>query len=308
MARKGVFVLALLLAVSMLASAAHADKYDLKLERLYVFDTPENKWVKRGENFFENLMGDMGAALAPRFLGPASTTGALGFQIGLNLSFTNIDENGEHWKAAMTPYDDKGQPLGTNPDGTAARGADSYLTTWQVYARKGLPFSLEVGGTITGLAKSGLVGVGLELKWAALEGFRKLPEIAFRGAVSTFLGTEDYALLLAGGDVIISKDISIGGLFQLSPYLGYNMLYVHGSSNVVPLVARKDPNASYSASQDVPFVVDEQGVFDPANVFRHYIVMGVTVIATVVNCGFEFGIAPADSAQHSISLRLGVDF
>ena len=307
MAKNGVILLALLLGVCWAAPAAQADKYDLKLERLYKRNE-SGAWVKRGENFFSDLMGDMGSALAPRFLGPASTTGSLGFQIGLNMAFTNIDENAEYWKAVVTPYDDMGNSIANNPAGPGAEGADSYLTTWQVYARKGLPFSLEVGGTITGLAKSSLVGVGLELKWSALEGFKKLPEIAFRGAVSTFLGTEDYSLLLASGDIMISKDIPIAGLFVLSPYLGYEFLYVHGSSNVVPLVAKADPNSTPATGTAVPFVVDEQGVFLPANVYRHYIVLGVTMIATVVNVGFDYSVAPADAKQHSFSLRLGVDF
>ena len=245
----------------------------------------------KDENWFKELMGDMGSALAPRFLGPGATSGALGFKLGMNYSITNIPENAKHWQNAMSPAGGDSDPAVSNPE-----GADSYLQTFQFHVRKSLPFSAEVGGTVTKLMQSNLWGIGLELKWAALEGFRFAPEIGIRSAVSTFQGSKDYAILVASGDFTVSKVLGIAGLFKLAPYLGYNFLYVHGSSNVIALP---------KIDGDINEI--EQQVLPNANVFRHYIAFGFQVVATVVNAGFEVTI-PANSDQHSFSWRLGVEF
>lgn len=291
MLRKAAALLTVALVFVAYLPTARADKYDLKLSRLFSKSVSGNKitYKVKGADYFEQLMGDMGSALAPRFLGPGATTGSLGFRLGFNYAITNIPENSDAWVNVMSPTGDIGDPAVANPE-----GADSYLQTIQFHVRKGLPFSAEVGGTITKLLQSDLWGVGLELKWAALEGFRFAPEIAFRGAISTFQGSKDYALLVASGDVIISKMIGIAGLFKLGPYLGYNFLYTHGSSNVIAL-----PKAGNQ--------VDQQ-VFPSANDYRHYIAFGFQVVATVVNTGFEVAISPADVEMHSFSWRIGVDF
>jgi len=287
MVRKGAFILALLVVAAAFPTTASADKYDLRLARL--FEKSGSYWTYKNVDYFERIMGDMGAALAPRFLGPGATFGSLGFDLGVNYSITNIPENADHWVQVMTPTGLPGDAPVNN-----AEGADSYLQTVQFSVRKGLPFSAEVGGSITKLMQSNLWGVGLELKYAALEGFTFAPEIAFRAAVSTFLGSRDYSILLASADANISKKIGIAGLFKLAPFLGYNFLYTYGSSNVIAV--------------DTTGGKVEQQVFGNANVFRHYVVFGFQLVATVVNTGFEAGISPADSDQHSFSWRLGVEF
>jgi hypothetical protein len=287
MPRRVGFLLVMLWTWTAAVPVAHADKYDLRLSRL--FKKEGVSWMMKNENWFQDLMGDMGSALAPRFLGPGATIGALGFRLGMNYSITNIPEDADHWIHAMSPAGNDSDPKVSNPE-----GADSYLQTLQFHVRKSLPFSAEVGGTITKLMQSNLWGVGLELKWAALEGFRFAPEIGIRSAVSTFQGSKDYAILVASGDLTFSKVIGIAGLFKLAPYMGYNFLYIHGSSNVIAL-----PKVGGEI---------EQQVLPNANVFRHYIAFGFQVVATVVNTGFEVTIAPANSEQHSFSWRLGVEF
>jgi hypothetical protein len=344
MVSKRVSLLAAALLVLLTAGESRAEDklYDLKLERFWTREAtyePANNadyggveykrvsahWKRADQEQFDNLMGDIGSALAPRFLGPGASTGMLGFQFGVNFSFTNIPENSDHWKTVMTSqqeklYKDKDYPDGTNvadsdirqvvalePGKTMTR-PDSYLSTWQLYVRKGLPFSLELGGSVTGLMKSSLVGVGMELKWAPLEGYRNAPEIALRGALSTFLGTQDYSLLVASGDLMISKEIGIAGLFQLSPYIGYEFLYIHGSCNVVPTVYNARPKDKNTDQYVDYYKTAQEDPFEAANVFHHYIVMGLQAIITVVNVGFDFSLNPADTQNHSFSLRLGLDF
>ena len=275
-------VLYLVLATAFVSQSAYAGKYDLELDRLWKYDYQKSTFVLRGDDYFEGLMSDVGTALAPRFLGPAATFGSLGFQISMDYSMTNIPENATRWQTVMTDFG--------APAGTVQEGADSFLHTLQLHVRKGLPFSVEVGGTFTKLLKSDLWGVGLELKFAPLEGFENLPELAFRASVSTFLGTRDYSLLTSGFDAIVSKKIGLAGLFKLAPYVGYNLQYVHASSNVIALY--HDQNM-------------DQAVFGSANVLSHFVIIGFQVVATVANLGFEVALT---QGVQTYSFRLGVEF
>ena len=149
--------------------------------------------------------------------GPAATLGALGFDLAYEIAFTDINQSAQHWQDAM-------------PDGVVA---DDMLTTHRLHLRKGLPFSMEVGGSLGFLQDSDLTTVGLDLKYAAVEGFRLLPDLAFRTNIHTVLGAADVHMLLTGGDVILSKEFGVAGLFRLSPHVGYNLVYVYGSSHQV---------------------------------------------------------------------------
>ena len=264
----------LLAALIALPAPARAAKYDLKLSRLANSDGSK---LPGADRHFQRLMGDLASVLAPRFLGPATTTGALGFQIDLDYSFTDIQENAERWRAIMRGDD---------------TGAHSILHALQVHVRKGLPFSTEIGGIFTKLIDSDLWGIGLEVKVAPLEGFRKLPEVAFRASVNTFLGARDYSLLTATGDMQISKEIGIAGLFKLSPYGGYAFQYAYANSNVVSVF-------SMDGSTTTPIT------FSTANEFLHYGILGFQVVAVVFNAGFETALS---KNVQSYAFRIGVDF
>ena len=268
----------LLLAVLALPAPARAAKYDLKLSRLANSDGSK---LANADQHFQRLMGDLASVLAPRFLGPATTTGALGFQIDLDYSFTDIQENAERWRAVMRGEDS---------------GAHSILHALQVHVRKGLPFSTEIGGIFTKLIDSDLWGIGLEVKVAPLEGFRKLPEVAFRASVNTFLGARDYSLLTATADMQISKEIGIAGLFKLSPYVGYAFQYAYANSNVVSVF---NMNSSITPTPSTPIT------FSTANEFLHYGVLGFQIVAVVFNTGFE---AALSKDVQSYAFRIGIDF
>lgn len=262
-----------------------ADKYDLKLDRLWEVDPQTGNVVMRGEDFFKNLMGDLGSALAPRFLGPAATLGSLGFQIAVDFSMTNIPENSERWKTVMTDW---------TGGASQQEGADNFLNAIQVHVRKGLPFSTEVGGTFSKLLRSNMWGVGLEFKITPLEGFASFPEVALRGNVGTYLGARDFSLLTAGFDFIISKKLGIAGLFKLAPYVGFNLLYTHAASNVILVYDKYNPDKQ-----------PQQEVFSPIDDFRPNAVFGFQLTAVVFNTGFE---ATVGDKVETYSVRIGVDF
>jgi len=125
--------------------------------------------------------------------------------------------------------------------------------------------------------------------------------LSLRGSVSTFLGTRDYALLTAGADAILSKKIGIAGLFKVAPYVGYSFLYVHGSSNVVlTFCDDRDPKTNGPCTE-----LPEQQVFDAANEFKNFFIVGFQIVGAVANGGFE---AAVTSGFQTYSLRIGVEF
>ncbi len=77
MAQRTISLSVLILALVAFAPQANAGRYDLDLSRLWTGNTTG----KEATLLAEGLMGDLGAALAPRFLGPAATYGSLGFQL-----------------------------------------------------------------------------------------------------------------------------------------------------------------------------------------------------------------------------------
>ncbi len=261
------------------AAWAEGDLYDLEFNRLV-------NQTELDQNGFNHVVRDMAIAMAPKFLGPAATLGSLGFEIAYEMSWTDIVENSDHWQTVIA---DGKQP-------------DSSLTTMQVHIRKGLPFSLEIGGNLTHLFKSDLWGVGLDVKFAPIEGFRYLPDVAFRANVNTILGAGDIHLLLAGGDMIVSKEFGIAGLFRLAPYTGYNLIYLLGQSHQIAFF----PTGTGSTSTD-PCDGETSCVhlFDDVSEVVHRGVVGLQFVAAYVSLGAEVALT---SDTQTYTMHVGADF
>ncbi len=174
--------------------------------------------VHADNELFKDFAREFGLVMAPKFLAPAETLGQAGFSVGVDASFSTIDNSKEHWKKA-------------SPE--PGKVPDSMLSTMQVHVRKGLPFSFELGGTMTTLFDSNTIALGGELKWAFNEGFYYLPDIAVRGSVNRLLGSRDLDLLTGGVDVSVSHPFGIGGMVNVTPYAGWSLLFVNASSHVL---------------------------------------------------------------------------
>ncbi|NUN15984.1 MAG: hypothetical protein HUU55_20345 [Myxococcales bacterium] len=275
------------LLVSHATSAA--DTFDIEFNRLGTATVEGNDVnVRLNQVHFDNVVRDLGVAMAPKFMGPASTLGALGFEVGFELSWTDINETSTYWKNAVD-----------SPDST--------MQTMQIHLRKGLPFSLEVGGTITHLFNSELWGVGLDVKFAMLEGFRSLPDFAIRGNIHTILGANDINILLSGGDAVLSKEFGIGGVLRVAPYIGYNLVYIHGSSHAITFFTEA---AAGSGSGGCPNGTDKKlcsrvALFDDVDEIVHRGIIGFQLVTTVLSVGFEIAIA---KDTQTYTTHLGVEF
>ena len=237
------------------------------------FDIDANQFVVPGTSGptpdttnFERVMAEIGVATGPKMIGPARTLGLLGFDIGYTVGLTNINEGATYWKL---PY---AREAGNAT--TASRTAGGLLPSMQLNLTKGLPFSFQIEGLITHLFSSSVWALGLNLKWALLEGYRYAPEISISTNVGTLTGTTNYTLLTFGGAVLVSKHFGVGGIVELNPYAGYHALAGRCASEVLYYFAD-------GSAKPRTFVV-------PPQLFvRNLGVIGLVITGGIVSGGFE---------------------
>lgn len=280
----------LVLSALSLASVARADPMDLALNRLSLFNnTPWRnggvtydpaRWVYRGgcglagtadagmgmgqayaqclpdNELWANLVNELGAALAPSINTPAMTLGLAGVYVGYELGVTGLNRNSAYWTRGT-----EGSASSNVGSGTASirdRG-DAAAIVSRLHVRKGLPFGFELGTQASYLHSSSIWAIGLDLRWSPFEGFRRgvgyLPDLAFRGAVSTVVGQRQLNLTVAEADVSLSKRFTLGGSVRLTPVLGAQMLFIFGDSGVVDLTPTRSA-FSECPRQSVRYIAD----------------------------------------------------
>ncbi len=216
-------------------------------------DNPNNFACQPDNAAFANLVSELGFAMASNAFHPARTTGFGGFALSLDASFTKINNDAfscsvpgaapnacpagaqqtQYWhQGTRGPTDASGSFTSTNSS------PDSLLQIYSLKARKGLPLGFEVTGVLGYMANSTLWMLGADVRWAPFEGFRTgpggiLPDISVGGGVRTVMGTDKFSLTTVGADVELSKPIPIADTFSLTPYVGFQRLYVFANSTVI---------------------------------------------------------------------------
>lgn len=239
-----------LLVALWLPGALVAGTYDIDANQFYVLQGTK---LVPDSGSFERVMAEIGVASGPKMIGPARTLGLLGFDVGYTVALTNINEGSAYWKRAT-------------------KSPSNFLPTMQINLAKGLPFSFQIEGLITHLFASGVWAMGLNVKWALLEGYRYLPEVSVSTNIGTLMGTKNYTLLTFGGAVLVSKRFGIGGIVEINPYAGYHALAGRGASEVLYHFVGNEPKT---------FVIN------PVLFVRHLGVAGLMVTGGIVSGGFE---------------------
>ena len=150
---------------------------------------------------------------------------------------------------------------------------------------------------------SSMWGVGIDLKFAPVEGYKYIPDVAFRGNVHTVLGARDMTLLLTGGDVTVSKEFGVAGVLRITPYGGYNLVFIHGESHPVTFFS---PNPGCIPAGGGTANCSRVELFGNTNQFVHRAIVGFRLVAAYVSTGFELAYAGANLLTYTI--HLGVDF
>jgi hypothetical protein len=194
---------------------------------------------------FQNLVSELGFAIAPTALHPARTTGFGGFEFGIEASYTKINQDASAGGIQYWHLGTQGAVDPTTGQNQQNLSPDSILQVYSLKARKGFPLGFEVIGDVSYIANTVMWTAGGDVRWALMEGFRTgwpayLPDVSVGGGVRTLTGTSKFSLTTVGIDAQISKPITLGDTSVITPFVGYQRLYIFGDSNTVDLTPNTD--------------------------------------------------------------------
>jgi len=151
---------------------------------------------------FRLLSEDLGAALSYHAQTPAEPLGITGFDIGVGVTATRM------------------QNAAVLQDATSD-DADTTLYVPTLRVHKGLPAGFDIGLTYAAIPGSNIRYTGGELRYAILKGGVASPALAVRGAITKLSGVDQLAFDTRGLDISISK-----GFGFLTPYAGIGRVWI----------------------------------------------------------------------------------
>ena len=203
---------------TMLAGAAVlASPNDIHLVQLGNPTTGGPAFSAAANGNFQAFVKEFAAGLSSYTLTGTHTLGYNGFAISAELGVVSFSEG-------------TGSGEFTLPTEKKFSGP---LLLPSVHVRKGLPWSMELGARATWIDKSQMAAGTLEGRWAITEGYRMLPEVTLRAYATKLFNARDLNLWTAGTDLSVGKRFAIGGMVTLSPYLGWNLGFDHGTTGRV---------------------------------------------------------------------------
>jgi hypothetical protein len=218
------------------ASAARAEPLDVDLSRLGPPDAAvwstlagdpaalgaDPAALARGaRQRFAILSADTALALSSSLLQPAATTGHSCWAADLEIGTAATHSAAK----GATALGYSASPWG------GARMQPASVFVPSAHVRKGLPFSVELGGRFIYLAMSNAFAGQGEAKWAFVEGIDALPDVAVRGAYTQLFGVKDWNLSTFDLDLMVSKRFGFMGVTSLTPYLAGRLTWVNASSD-----------------------------------------------------------------------------
>ncbi len=250
---------------------------------------------------FQKLGNELGISLAPRPLAPAETLGVSGFEFAFVTVHADISEEESYWR---------GQPGSPVLRGVAdGNGVPGGFWIPTLHIRKGLPMSTELGITASYLAFSEMFLLGVETKIGIHESYyRWVPSLALRGAVGTLFGSADIKLTTIETDILASLPIGIDGIVQLTPYLGYGMVFVDVISGIIDETPYDVQPADQNGRSDGSLYVFERLNWHENR--SHRVIMGLRANYAFFELTYEIdiGIVPiADKTLQSHSIKIGFD-
>jgi hypothetical protein len=260
---------------------ANAGKYDLDLTGL---GSASGGSIQQDDAAFRSLSSELGNAMHPNPMDPADSLGLSGFALSADFTLNTISGDQSYWRD------------------TAQNTPDNVAPTVQIMGRKGLWPGIEVGGGARHLFDSrmwSMVGYG---KIAFHEGFHHLPipSIALRGSFGRLLGAKDFNMTTAAAAISISHVFGLGKTFSLTPYLGYEALFILSRSTVIDATPNCDefPDGYNQTCPGNDPTAPSEFVFKDAGVIvRHRPHLGVRMIFAVIRLGFEAMFVPGGATN-----------
>lgn len=154
---------------------------------------------------FENVIANLGAAMHYKSVAPGEALGVLGADVSFELSATDAET--DLFELA-------------GGDGADLSGS---LVLPRLHAHKGLPFGIDIGGVVGALADTDLTMVGVEVRFALLDGGLVTPALALRASASRVQGSTEIDLDNAALELTVSK-----GFLMFTPYAGAGLVRSRG--------------------------------------------------------------------------------
>lgn len=187
-------------------------------------------------------MNQWGIAFAPTAMHSARTVGFGGFHFSIEGAVTKIDDGARYWR------------LGTQGPKDPTTGASSIINdsppssvqVWSMKLRKAFGFGLEITGSVGFMPDTSILVGGTDIRLSLLEGFREgiggiFPDVAAGGGVRTITGVSAFQLSVASVDVQISKPLPIADSSIITPWIGWQMVFMFADSNLIDLTPATDP-------------------------------------------------------------------
>jgi hypothetical protein len=165
---------------------------------------------------FRSLSEDLGAALSYKPVAPGEPLGLLGFDIGLELTATDLQSS--------NVYD---RVTGDSTD---------YLIVPKLHVHKGLPLRLNVDAFYSTVPDSNIELFGGAIGFSLIEGGVAMPALTVRATATKLSGVDGLDLDTKGVELTISKGFAI-----LTPYAGIGYVDVTSKpTGVAALGLRKE--------------------------------------------------------------------
>lgn len=161
---------------------------------------------------FKAFSEDLGSALSYKAITPPTPLGVTGFDLGLEVTSTQIQSKSIWTKA------------------TNNSSAPSSIIVPKLHVFKGLPLGIDIGAFYSAIPTTNIKLVGAELRYAILEGSAALPAVGIRGAMTKLSGVEQLSFGTKSLDISISK-----GFLMFTPYAGVGTVKTDSTPNGVGL-------------------------------------------------------------------------
>lgn len=160
-----------------------------------------------GQDQFRKLSEDLGAALSYKGVTPATPLGLVGFDLGLEVSATDI-QNSSAFRAA-------------------GNSAPDYIVVPKLHIYKGLPGGFDIGAFVGGASEVDAAVYGLDVRWAILDDGAVTPAVALRVSGTQASDIGSLRITTLAGDVMVSKKLTIA-----TPYIGAGIVRTNADPGV----------------------------------------------------------------------------
>lgn len=299
------------LVILLSGAAAYADRNDLRISKLGNPDAGGTNFSPTADSDFQAFARAMSAVITSANLTPPKTLGHAGFNVNAELSVVSLPSSIDFPMEAPQP--------------------GSVLVP-SFHVRKGLPFSVELGGRVGWVERSRMLAATGEVKWAINEGFslashrsdesgidkllRLLPDISVRGHATRLTGVRDLSLTASGLDLGAGKQFPVGGMVTFTFYGGLDFTFVGAESDLIDF--RQDRPYNDSLQEDSRGALEDTAVYKQVKFSSNMtqrLYGGVRFIGGVLQLGAEFSFTRLGSSEAgglptiaAFNTSLGLDF